>query len=189
MTTGPQDARIPPRWAHRLHPRAVEALERALLPGETVEVVVPGPAAQVLVGTDRRVLVFKKGLAAGTAFGSELSSWEYRQLSGVLLRTGVLGGVLALQVPGVTPPRPGSDEAYTAPYAIPVVRPYEPVQEAVAHLRDRVARAGDPAPADAPEPLSPVLVADELAKLARLRDDGVLTPEEFAHQKRRLLGL
>jgi hypothetical protein len=29
--------------------------------------------------------------------------------------------------------------------------------------------------------------ADELAKLARLRDDGVLTPEEFSAQKSRLL--
>lgn len=51
MADGPQDARIPPRWAARLHPSAVEALEQALLPGEVVEVVVPGPAAQVLLGT------------------------------------------------------------------------------------------------------------------------------------------
>ena len=189
MADGPQDARLPPRWAARLHPRAVEALEAALRPGEPVDVVVPGPAGQVLVGTDHRVLVFKKGLAAGAAFGSELGSWEYRQLSGVLLRLGVLGGVLALQVPGVTPPRPGHDEAYTAPYAVPVVRPYEPVRAAAARLRERIARAGEPPATPRTRPLSPVLVADELAKLARLRDEGVLTAEEFAHQKRRLLGL
>lgn len=33
-----------------------------------------------------------------------------------------------------------------------------------------------------------VSIADELAKLAKLRDDGTLTPEEFEAQKKRLLG-
>ena len=35
---------------------------------------------------------------------------------------------------------------------------------------------------------SPVLVADELEKLANLQDKGVLTPAEFTEQKARLLG-
>ena len=34
---------------------------------------------------------------------------------------------------------------------------------------------------------APTSTADELAKLARLRDEGVLSPEEFAAQKARLL--
>jgi hypothetical protein len=37
-------------------------------------------------------------------------------------------------------------------------------------------------------PVAPVSVADELTKLARLRDGGVLTEKEFATQKARLLG-
>jgi hypothetical protein len=36
-------------------------------------------------------------------------------------------------------------------------------------------------------PVAPASVADELAKLANLRDKGVLTTEEFEHQKRALL--
>lgn len=36
-------------------------------------------------------------------------------------------------------------------------------------------------------PSTGVSVADELVKLAKLRDDGVLTPEEFAAQKAALL--
>jgi hypothetical protein len=31
-------------------------------------------------------------------------------------------------------------------------------------------------------------IADELGKLATLRDSGILTDEEFSRQKRRLLG-
>jgi hypothetical protein len=34
----------------------------------------------------------------------------------------------------------------------------------------------------------PILIADELAKLASLQDDGVLTEDELAAQKARLLG-
>jgi uncharacterized membrane protein YdbT with pleckstrin-like domain len=40
----------------------------------------------------------------------------------------------------------------------------------------------------APPPSAPASVADELAKLDRLRTDGVLTEEEFRAQKARLLG-
>jgi hypothetical protein len=42
--------------------------------------------------------------------------------------------------------------------------------------------------ADAAEPAAPGSLADELAKLAALRDSGVLTEAEFAAQKARLLG-
>jgi hypothetical protein len=48
---------------------------------------------------------------------------------------------------------------------------------------DRVLR---PTPAPAPGP-APDTVA-QLRELAQLRDDGILTDEEFAAQKRRLLG-
>jgi hypothetical protein len=52
-------------------------------------------------------------------------------------------------------------------------------------IRTRVAQAGR-----GPEPSTPggASVADELTKLAELRDAGVLTSEEFDVQKARLLG-
>lgn len=40
----------------------------------------------------------------------------------------------------------------------------------------------------APEPTAQVDVADELQKLATLKEQGVLTEEEFATQKAKLLG-
>jgi len=40
---------------------------------------------------------------------------------------------------------------------------------------------------DLPSERSPAFIADELAKLAQLRDSGVLTEEEFANEKRWLL--
>jgi hypothetical protein len=46
-----------------------------------------------------------------------------------------------------------------------------------------------PAPAAAASGAAPVDVADQLRKLAELRDQGVLTDEEFSLQKQKLLGL
>ena len=48
-------------------------------------------------------------------------------------------------------------------------------------------RTGQPAPTTQPA-LSPISVADELTKLAGLRDSGILTSEEFETEKARLLG-
>jgi hypothetical protein len=42
-----------------------------------------------------------------------------------------------------------------------------------------------PPPAPAPPPADPV---SELRELAKLRDDGILTEEEFAAEKRKILG-
>jgi hypothetical protein len=48
---------------------------------------------------------------------------------------------------------------------------------------------GSGKPRPAPAPITPIDVADQLAKFAALRDQGVLTQEEFAAQKAKLLGL
>jgi hypothetical protein len=42
--------------------------------------------------------------------------------------------------------------------------------------------------ARAPAPAPPVDLADQLRKLATLRDEGILSEEEFAAQKAKLLG-
>jgi hypothetical protein len=70
-------------------------------------------------------------------------------------------------------------------------------QAAFERVRDAVERARiaarHPAPVAAPTPpspqaTSPSSVADELKKLAQLKDDGILTQEEFDAQKAKLLG-
>jgi L-fucose isomerase-like protein len=53
--------------------------------------------------------------------------------------------------------------------------------------------AGAPPPAAAPAPAAPAEAApsylDELERLARLRDQGIITDEDFEAKKRQLLGL
>ncbi|MGD9571516.1 MAG: SHOCT domain-containing protein [Thermoleophilia bacterium] len=58
--------------------------------------------------------------------------------------------------------------------------------------QDAQAAAAAPPPAPAPAAAAPAADADymaELQQLARLRDAGVLTEEEFAAKKRQLLGI
>jgi hypothetical protein len=62
------------------------------------------------------------------------------------------------------------------------------VNAGVAKLRELVAAAHTPAPASADGGASPASIADELAKLASLRDSGVLSDAEFDAAKKRLLG-
>ncbi len=44
-------------------------------------------------------------------------------------------------------------------------------------------------PAAAPAPAAPADPADELRKLAELRDQGIITPEDFDAKKKQLLGI
>ncbi|MGS2809939.1 SHOCT domain-containing protein [Nocardia sp. MW-W600-9] len=57
------------------------------------------------------------------------------------------------------------------------------------HARQDFGGAQSPAPASqSSQPIATSSVADELMKLAQLRDAGVLTPAEFEAQKAKLLG-
>jgi hypothetical protein len=57
------------------------------------------------------------------------------------------------------------------------------------HVTPGTAPGAPQSPAPAPAPAAPpVDLADQLRKLATLRDEGILSEEEFAAQKAKLLG-
>jgi len=179
-----------------LHRKALDALQANLIPGEPVEVVILGPSNQAVIGTDRRAFIFKKGHIAGASFGAELTSWDYRNLVGVQLHTGMMTGAVILQGPGQSGTKTNTwgnkdDDPYKAPNAIPLNRPFDKAQAGVAALRQRIADAHNPShplPQSTPS-IAPNLIADELMKLSQLRDSGVLTEDEFAQQKEVVPGL
>jgi len=74
----------------RLHEKANDALDQNLAEDESVEVIISGPSNQAIIGTPRRAFVYKKGFMAGATLGSELTSWDYRNLVGVQMHTGML---------------------------------------------------------------------------------------------------
>jgi hypothetical protein len=110
--------------------------------------------------------------AGTTDSGSTRSGrWALNEVSTVdLVRDRALGHVLLLGTRGA--PQTGFTIKYLAAG-----------QELLSRLRAGIAQAQQTRVAAAPAGS----VADELAKLARLRDDGLLTDEEFTAQKMRLL--
>lgn len=198
----------------RLHKKANEALEQNLVPGETVEVIITGPSNQAIIGTDRRAFVYKKGFMAGASFGSELTTWDYRNLVGVQLHTGMMSGAVVLQGPGQAGTSTSywnnkDSDPYKTPNAIPIVRPWDQAQAGVARLRELVDAAHRPETSAAPAgpPLGPATPPTDfpdrdespsgstsggasvqlLRDLAELRDAGILSNEEFETKKAEVL--
>jgi hypothetical protein len=174
-----------------LNRHAAKAVAGSLEPGETIEVVIAGPSNQAVVGTNRRAFIYKKGFMAGATLGSELTSWDYRNLAGVQIHTGMMNGAVVLQAPGQAGVSTNvwknkDSDPYKAPNAIPIVRPFDDAQAGVAKLRKLVA-----AHHSAQAPASPAApagsVADEIRQLADLRAGGALSEEEFADLKAALI--
>ncbi|MDV8002773.1 SHOCT domain-containing protein [Rhodococcus sp. IEGM 1408] len=182
----------------KLHKKALEALGQNLVGGEQVLAVIVGPSNQAMIGTDNRVFVYKKGFMAGASFGSELTSWNYQNLVGVQIHTGMMSGAVILQGPGQTGGktsiwRDSDDDPYKAPNAIPIVRPFDDAKQGVARLRQLISMAHQPVTSSA-MPLTSInsesvgSIADELAKLSDLKASGILSDTEFTQLKSRLLG-
>jgi len=178
-------------WMTR-HPKVRESLERILEPGESVEVVIAGAFNQFVVGTNRRVVVIKKGLMAGATFGGKLASWEHRTITGVQLDTHIATGVLIIRAAGEEPVNAsywaeGKGSPSHAPNAITFSkRPSQAVQDGVAKLRQLIAQAHQPVAA--PESAAIADPLEQLKQLGALRDSGILTTEEFESKKAELLG-
>ena len=161
-----------------LHRKARAALEASLDPGETIEVIIRGPSAQAIIGTERRAFVYKKGILAGATFGSEITNWTYR---------------------GADPH--GNDDGGRHPPGFRPVghrhqllekRQFRSSQGAQCHpdrsplrlgqnrLRVLLDKAHAPADLTATPSRS---VVDELRHLAEMRRDGLITQEEFEEMK------
>jgi hypothetical protein len=174
----------------RLHAKAIKTLDDNLNPGETVQVIITGPSNQAIIGTECRAFVYKKGFMAGASFGSELTSFDYKNLVGVQLHKGMSSGAVILQGPGMSGQSTNTwkntdNSPYKSPNAIPIMtgKPKINVTEAgVVKLRQLIADAQRPATTQ------PALsIADELRKSADLRVAGVLSDDEFAAMKSALL--
>jgi hypothetical protein len=156
----------------------VADLQPVLMDGEQLIDVTTGAADVVRLGqpterrgtlfvTDRRVGLFTKKLG-----GHDLLDFSYGLLTSIEYKKGFSYGEITLLAAGDR----------TRFHMIPK----DLVENLVKVIRERMAASSQPSqPATAPGGAS---VADELLKLASLRDSGILTPEEFDAQKAKLIG-
>lgn len=102
-------------------------MAQALLPGEKVLSQCVGMSGQSLVVTDQRVLIIKTGFMAGSTFGAKATTFDYRMISSVEVRTGPVTGAFSLSAGGGAQrdrsywSQKGND-AYKSPDAIPIAK-------------------------------------------------------------------
>lgn len=170
---------------------AGKELQQALLPGEQVLGWASGKGGSHLIATDQRALIIKAGIATGQFFGRKVNAYPYAQLTSVELQTGMLDGYVQLSAGGAQGRTLGSrvqqmqadntcafnkgdEKAFRAVVAI--------LRERVATVHQAQASGGQNAAA----PAAPS-IPDQIAQLAHLRDQGILSPDEFEAKKADLL--
>jgi len=169
-----------------------EALVKAnIVAGETILVKLPGlcgwEEGEAFVVTDRRIYVLKWGMYTGHTFSGHCGAYGFSQITGVNVRTGFLGGILEVLT---------AADRNTGEFKNPMkadnmlmfnwARQGEAFQRAVSIARREIHKAMNTGIAYVVEHQSG---ADEIEKLAQLRDKGILTEEEFQAKKKQLLGL
>jgi len=179
----------------RLPQKTRAAIDASLAEDEVVKVVIKGVKDCVIVGTDRRAFLFKRGMLAGATFGHKLASFDYLNISGVEVHGGMQSGAVILHVPGAISAGTsywgqGKDDPWKAYNAIPILRPYQPIEEAAAKLRGLISRHQNKVPSTGAKEKDDAGSTDTLnalKQLGELRDSGVLTTDEFEAKKTELL--
>lgn len=77
-----------------------EVLKQHLQPGEQVHLAINGNPGEALALTNRRVLVLKSGMAAGSLLAKKACAFAYPQITNVKNEAGPLVGVFALHIAG-----------------------------------------------------------------------------------------
>lgn len=151
--------------------RELHKLPEHLWEGETCEMVLKGTYGGgngILALTNQRIMFLKEGI-----INSKSEDFPLKNVSSIQFKKGTLFGSITIFASGNKAEIGNLDKVNG--------------QDFVDEVRQRISAVASspvnapPAPT-APDPL------DQLKKLAELRDAGVLTPEEFAVQKTKILG-
>lgn len=199
-----------------LPPKVARAIQAHMDPDEEILFCVVGASNQSLVALADRLMIVKPGFVAGATFGARVTTFGYEDITAIEANTGLLMGVLevctasyqASKTKDYWSSRKDRDPfkiSNCVPIAKQSIAAYQPqLQE----IRRRINRA-KAAPINAPSGgdastgsfgarasgapaaggSSPALsIADELRKLAELKEEGLLSDDEFAAAKSSLLG-
>lgn len=168
-------------------------LRSLLLPGEQVLGWQQGRGGALLVATDQRAIIIKTGLTSGQWFGKKNSAWSYQQIVSVDLQTTFGSGWVEIVTAGMQARRGGtfskSADAYQADNMVAFMGSDKSWRPLVNLLRQRMqlTQTGGGQPTQS-APSVPPSIPEQIAQLAQLRDQGILTPQEFDSKKAELLG-
>lgn len=189
----------------RLSSKASQAVARLCEGEDPWFVLVSSGASGVLAAWDDRLAIVKTGaltsFMAGSLGGERSAVFHFTDITGIEYNSGIMNGVLEILTPSYSgggnkdfwrgstrSANADSNNPFTLSNTLPLAKSeYRDAAEPLGELRRRISAAKQrPTSAPAPAPAGSSL-AEELIKLAGLRDAGVLTEEEFAAAKARLL--
>jgi hypothetical protein len=158
--------------------RVDDLLKRDMAPGERVLGQVIGSHGQAVVATDRKVLVVRTGMMTGQTFGGKATSFDYRNLVGVEVRTGWAMGEFEIVDSKESP----NGLVFNNQDA----RHFDAM---AAKIREMTGAAHSAGTAVRPQPAAPATpsIPDHIRALAELHAVGILNDDEFAAKKAELL--
>lgn len=167
-------------------------LRQALAPGEAVEVQLRGVWKEVLVCTDRRVIILKSGFMTGQLFGSNNFQLPYSNVAGVEVKFHLLTGYFELSAGGMqnTAKSYWSNDKNTntakAPNCVTLNSRAQAdrFRAACAFILDRVDHARRPLASAPAAPPPAETAASAIERLWKLRTDGAISQKEFEAMKR-----
>lgn len=166
------------------------AIEKNLSAEERVIVQLKGAFSEVLLCTDRRVLIIKSGLMTDNLFGSNVYQLSYATITSAEVKFGMMSGYFELSAGGMQNTQKsywstGTDQsAIKAPNCVSLTSRDQAARfrRACTFIMSRV----DQVRGVQPKPASDDLLS-RLERLSALRAQGVLTEDEFVLQKARIL--
>lgn len=148
--------------------REINELPSILAPTEIIDNIVQGTynnGEGILVSTNRRLLFVDKGML----FGLKVEDFPLDKISSIQYETGLLLGSIKVHTSGNLAKIENIEKASARSFA--------------EFVRDKLSQ-----PKDTPTTvISEPNVLDQLEKLAKLKENGILSEDEFAEQKKKLL--
>lgn len=158
--------------------KEIKELPNILWENETVENVIQGTYNNgngILVATNRRLVFVDKGIL----YGLKVEDFAYDKISSIQYETGMLFGKLTIFTSG--------NKAIVSNVLKAKVRVFgDWVRARISAQKENVIQQQPTTQIISQENVN---IADQLERFAKLKEQGILTEDEFASQKRKLLGL
>jgi Short C-terminal domain len=172
-----------------------ELLSQHVAAHERVQFCLVGNSNQAMVVLTDRVLILKTGFMAGTMFGGRATAFQFTDIGGVQVNTGLINGSIEIHTPGMGATKAGDyftmdpkSDPFKLPNCIPIAKSdlttFQPYLE---RLRGMIAAARASRGSATLASETGRDIASQLQKLGELHRAGVLSDEEFAAAKKRAL--
>ena len=179
---------IPVGLVETLTGKLEKAFSDNIATSEKVDVKLQPQVGQCIVVTDKKVMIIKAGLVGGAGFfGANCKSFYFNQITSVDLRLSLMGGHIQFTVAGsVDIKGKGLLDMPNSENAVVFTMDYKERMKYVANLiRERVHSSRNKSHIN--QNTSGTSLADQINELAKLKQQGILSEEEFQIAKRKLL--